>query len=278
MVVLLTLVQPEWTDYAPQEQTNKHYYEHPHIWKHNDTSVTKLYNAVQLNEPALLKGPIRNEACLCESFLLVRLRYSILVKQIEKALPKKSFETGLATRHDFSLILQAVYCRREYDWKRKKENVLKSIHSSIKIRTWLLTADSWTSHQFRNLFCQSLYYLLFCLILFDGKNYIYRLHLLIEGMYKSSERCFMFNWWTVTNGQAATNIRSLNVQDRQWCSGISQSIVIRSPPSTPKPLEKQTWTNLHSWNWLDPIHRQMGFRQRLKLTKLHPIHRLMGFR
>ena len=53
MVVLLTLIQPEWTDYAPQEQTNKHYYEHPRIWKHNDTSVTKLYDAVQLNEPAL---------------------------------------------------------------------------------------------------------------------------------------------------------------------------------------------------------------------------------
>ena len=39
--VLSTLVQSEWTDYAHQEQTNKHYYEHPCIRKHNDTSITK---------------------------------------------------------------------------------------------------------------------------------------------------------------------------------------------------------------------------------------------
>ena len=35
MGVLLTIVQPEWTDYAHQEQTNKHYYEHPRIRKPN---------------------------------------------------------------------------------------------------------------------------------------------------------------------------------------------------------------------------------------------------
>ena len=42
-----------------------------------------------------LHGPIRNEACLCKSFLLVLLRDSIFVKQMEKALPKKNFEKGL---------------------------------------------------------------------------------------------------------------------------------------------------------------------------------------
>ena len=65
MVVLLTLVQPEWTDYVHHEQTNKHYYEHPRIWKHNDTSVTKK------RRPRLIARPNKKRGLPCKSFLLV---------------------------------------------------------------------------------------------------------------------------------------------------------------------------------------------------------------
>ena len=78
-----------------------------------------------------LHGPIRNEACLCKSFLLVLLRYSILVKQIERALPKKSFETGLATLRYFSLLLQAAYYRREIYGIKRKKMFKKAIENTI---------------------------------------------------------------------------------------------------------------------------------------------------
>ena len=62
MGVLLTLVQPEWTDYAHQEQTNKHYYEHPRIWKHNDTSVTKAVQCCAIKRGLLCKSQLHSIA------------------------------------------------------------------------------------------------------------------------------------------------------------------------------------------------------------------------
>ena len=64
MGVLSTLVQPEWTDYAHQEQTNKHYYEHPRIRKHNDTSITKAVQCYAIgfyrSRPRFLLGLLLN--------------------------------------------------------------------------------------------------------------------------------------------------------------------------------------------------------------------------
>ena len=62
MVVLLTLVQPEWTDYVHHEQTNKHYYEHPRIWKHNDTSVTKAVQCCAIKRGLLCKSQLHSIA------------------------------------------------------------------------------------------------------------------------------------------------------------------------------------------------------------------------
>ena len=117
------------------------YYTKVVIWKQSEnrakfSNVTKQIfhcgNAVQLNEACFVKanctalrGPIRNEACFCKSFLLVLLRDSILVKQIERALPKKNSERGLATLHYFSLLLLVVYCGCLQYWIKRKRIVQK---------------------------------------------------------------------------------------------------------------------------------------------------------